>query len=53
MTALLNRSEMLAIVHAALPAITITTSGDRPHQSFSDTEKQLDAARIGQIGRAR
>ena len=44
--------EQAPFVGRGVPAITLTTSGNRPRQSFSDTERQLDLARIGQIGRA-
>jgi hypothetical protein len=44
--------EQAPFVGRGVPAITLTTSGDRPRQSFSDTEKQLNATRLGQIGRA-
>jgi hypothetical protein len=35
-----------------IPAITITTSGDRPPAAASDTPTRLDAKRFGQVGSA-
>jgi peptidase M28-like protein len=35
-----------------IPAVTLTTSGDRPRQAFEDTADRLNVIRIGQIGRA-
>jgi hypothetical protein len=35
-----------------IPAITLTTSGSRPRQLYTDTERGLNATRLGEIGRA-
>ena len=37
---------------AAIPAVTITTAGDRPRSGALDDAARLRAARLGQIGRA-
>jgi hypothetical protein len=39
-------------VVAGLPAITITTSGDRPTRPEGDTLAAIDARRLGEIGRS-
>jgi len=35
-----------------IPAVTITTAGERPPNPFTDRASALDTARLGQIGRA-
>jgi len=35
-----------------LPAVTVTTGGDRPPPAFTDRTSRLDTARLTQIGRA-
>jgi hypothetical protein len=40
------------LVARAIPAIGITSGGDRPPASFADTPGRLDSARLGQAGRA-
>jgi hypothetical protein len=37
---------------AGLPAVTITTGGDRPPPAFGDREAALDSTRLGQLGAA-
>jgi len=44
--------EQAPFVARGVPAVTLTTAGDRPPSAFTDTPKRLDAARIGEIGRA-
>jgi hypothetical protein len=39
-------------VARGVPAVTITTAGERPPPAFSDRATTLDAARLGAIGRA-
>jgi hypothetical protein len=39
-------------VARGVPALTITTSGARPPESFTDRSSTLSTARIGEIGRA-
>ena len=39
-------------IAAGLPAITLTTAGDRPPPAFGDTPGRLDSARLAQMGRA-
>ena len=39
-------------VAAGVPAITITTSGDRPRTAFGDEPSRLDGAELAAIGRA-
>jgi hypothetical protein len=39
-------------VARGIPAVTLTTAPDRPPNGFSDTPAQLDALRLGQLGRA-
>ena len=39
-------------VARGIPALTITTSGARPPESFTDRSSALSTARIGQVGRA-
>jgi peptidase M28-like protein len=44
--------EQAPFVTRGTPAVTVTTSPDRPSGGFADTPGRLDAARLGQIGRA-
>ncbi len=39
-------------IAAGLPAITLTTAGDRPPPAFGDTPGRLDSARLAQMGRS-
>jgi hypothetical protein len=39
-------------VGLGIPAVTLTTSGLRPHATFEDTPEALDADAIGTVGRA-
>jgi hypothetical protein len=39
-------------VRAGIPAVTITTGGDRPPAPFTDTAENLDQGRLGQLGAA-
>ncbi len=39
-------------VGAGIPALTITTGGDRPPAPFADTADTLDQTRLGQLGAA-
>jgi len=39
-------------VSAGIPAVTITTAGDRPPGGLGPTRERLDVTRLGQIGRA-
>jgi hypothetical protein len=39
-------------VAAGIPAVTITTGGDRPPPAFADRAAGLDRARLGQLGAA-
>jgi hypothetical protein len=40
------------VVAAGIPAVAITTGGDRPPPAFGDTGAALDATRLGQLGAA-
>ncbi|MDX6473194.1 MAG: hypothetical protein QOK22_2010 [Gaiellaceae bacterium] len=44
--------EQAPFVARAVPAVTITTGGDRPAAGFGDTPARLNLTRLGQIGRA-
>jgi hypothetical protein len=44
--------EQAPLVGRGVPAITLTTSGNRPPGSFGDTPERLDRSRIGEIGRS-
>jgi peptidase M28-like protein len=44
--------EQAPLVGQGIPAITITTAGDRPPSSFGDTPGGLDGARLEQVGSA-
>jgi Peptidase family M28 len=47
-----NPHEQAPFVARGIPAVTITTAGDRPPGGLGDLPATLDAARIGQVGRA-
>jgi hypothetical protein len=40
------------LVAAGIPALTLTTAGVRPPQSFADRASTLDDRRLGQVGRS-
>ncbi len=44
--------EQAPLVGRGIPAVTLTTAGDRPPPSFGDTPERLDRTRLTQIGRA-
>ncbi len=44
--------EQAPFVARGIPAVTLTTSPDRPIDAFGDTPERLSAARLGQLGRA-
>ena len=44
--------EQAPFLAAGIPALTITTSGDRPPNAATDTPSRLDAKRLGQVGSA-
>lgn len=44
--------EQAPFVTHGIPAVTITTSGDRPPDALGPTRERLDVPRLGQIGRA-
>jgi hypothetical protein len=44
--------EQAPFVARGVPALTLTSAGDRPPAAFGDTPDRLDLVRIGQIGRA-
>jgi hypothetical protein len=44
--------EQAPLVGRGIPAITLTTGGDRPPASFGDTPERLDRTRLTEIGRA-
>ena len=44
--------EQAPFVGRGIPAITLTTGGDRPPPSFGDTPERLNRQRLTQIGRA-
>jgi hypothetical protein len=44
--------EQAPLVGRGIPAVTLTTGGDRPPASFGDTPEQLDRRRLTEIGRA-
>ena len=39
-------------VARGIPAVTVTSAGDRPPDAFSDTPLRLDLLRLGQLGRS-
>ncbi len=47
-----SRYEQAPFVTRGIPAVTITTAADRPAGGLHDEPPSLDAARLGQIGRA-
>src|SRR5712691_8379948 len=44
--------EQAPFVTRAIPAVTITTAGDRPRSGLGDTSGRLRPNRLGQVGRA-
>ena len=44
--------EQAPFVAHGIPAVTITTGGDRPAPGFGDTPQRLSLTRLGQVGRA-
>ncbi len=44
--------EQAPFVTRAIPAVTITTAGDRPRSGLGDTSGRLRSNRLGQVGRA-
>jgi hypothetical protein len=44
--------EQAPFVAHGIPAVTITTAGDRPPSAFGDTPDRLDGVRLAAIGRA-
>ena len=44
--------EQAPFVARAMPAVTITTSADRPSPGFGDIPERLSLVRLGQVGRA-
>lgn len=44
--------EQAPFVARGIPAITLTTSGDRPPPSFGDTARDLNRLRLGELGRS-
>src|SRR5919198_1232219 len=44
--------EQAPFLAAGIPALTITTAGDRPPDAASDTPDRLDSKRFGQVGSA-
>ena len=44
--------EQAPFVGRGIPAVTLTTAGDRPPSSLSDTPAQLDRRRLGELGRS-
>ncbi|MDP9262098.1 MAG: M28 family metallopeptidase, partial [Actinomycetota bacterium] len=47
-----SRYEQAPFVTRGIPAVTITTAGDRPRSGLQDTGGRLRATRLGQVGRA-
>ena len=47
-----SRYEQAPFVTRGIPAVTITTAGDRPRSGLQDNGGRLRATRLGQIGRA-
>jgi hypothetical protein len=47
-----NLYEQAPLVGDGIPAVTLTTAGDRPPSSLTDTPSRLDGGRLGQVGRA-
>ncbi len=44
--------EQAPLVGRGIPAVTITTTGNRPPASFGDTPERLDRGRLAEMGRA-
>jgi hypothetical protein len=44
--------EQAPFVARGIPAVTLTTAGDRPPTSFTDTADALDVERLGELGRS-
>jgi peptidase M28-like protein len=44
--------EQAPLVGRGIPAVTLTTSGDRPPPAFGDTPERLNRTRLTEIGRA-
>jgi hypothetical protein len=44
--------EQAPFVGRRIPAVTLTTGGDRPPPSFGDTSARLDMVRLAELGRA-
>jgi Peptidase family M28 len=44
--------EQAPFVGHGVPAVTLTTAGDRPPPAFGDSVERMDGARFGQTGRA-
>lgn len=44
--------EQAPFVSRGVPAVTVTTAGDRPPGALGPVQERLDVARLGQIGRA-
>jgi hypothetical protein len=44
--------EQAPFVARGIPAVTLTTAGDRPASSFIDTTAELDPIRLGELGRS-
>jgi peptidase M28-like protein len=44
--------EHAPFVGRGIPALTLTTAGNRPTERFADSARNLNSARLGQLGRA-
>jgi peptidase M28-like protein len=44
--------EQAPFISRGIPAVTLTTSGDRPPPTVTDTPDRLDSRQLGQMGRA-
>jgi hypothetical protein len=44
--------EQAPLVGHGIPAVTLTTGGDRPPPGFADRLRQIDTTRLGELGRA-
>jgi hypothetical protein len=47
-----NLYEQAPFISRGIPAVTITTAGDRPPSAADDTTARIDPNRLGQVGRA-
>ena len=47
-----NPWEQAPFISRGIPAVTITTTGDRPPSQAADTAQRLDATRLGEVARA-